>query len=118
MNKLTKISAVFTALLLFGFFAQSIISQTDEKVEIYNSDIVTLVVGALVGIVVAVALIPTIANQTTTLEDDYQDNATGVSTSHSGDTGDLDSAEEDLVGLWPLLIIVGVMMAIIGSMLI
>jgi len=100
MKKYIKLSAIFTALLIMGCFGQTLLAPSDSQIEASESSIVGMIVGALVGVVVAVALIPTIANQTTTLETDT--------------AGDLDTAEEDLVGLWPLLIIVGVMMAIIG----
>ena len=76
----------------FGF------STVYEESQYQEGSIIGLVVGALVGIVVAVALIPTIANQTADLEEN----------------ANLSTAEQSLVGLWPLLIIVGVMMAIIG----
>lgn len=66
----------------------------------YEAGIVGMIVGALVGVVVAVALIPVIANQSATLQTDS--------------AGDLDTSEEALIGLWPLLVIVGVMMGIIG----
>ena len=62
--------------------------------------IVGMVVGALVGVLVASALLPTIANQTVTLETDS--------------AGDLSVGEESLIGTWILLVIVGVMLGIIG----
>lgn len=88
---------VALGLLVTGTYCISGVSQ----VEVIESSIVGLIVGALVGVVVAVALIPTIANQTATLETN----------------ADLDTSEQTLVGLWPLFIIVGVMMAIIGMAL-
>lgn len=66
---------------------------------IHTQSIIGVLVGALVGVVVAVSLIPTIANQTAVLE---------------ADDDNLSASEQQLVGLWPLLIIVGVMLAIIG----
>lgn len=81
----------------------SFVPATAGEVDVEKQSIGGMVVGALVGVVIAVALIPVIANQTADLERDTPE--------------DLDTSEETLVGLWPLLIIVGVMMAIIGMAL-
>jgi len=98
-KNLKYLSVLFTAMCVVGFGLSATFSN-DLMVEAEESSIVGMIVGALVGVVVAVALIPTIANQTAALERDT--------------AGDLETAEESLIGLWPLLIIVGVMMAIIG----
>lgn len=65
-----------------------------------EAGIVGLIVGSLVGVLVASALLPTIANQTAVLETDT--------------AGDLSTGEESLIGTWILLVIVGVMLGIIG----
>lgn len=88
-------SIIASALLISCFIGGSVIGQETDVVE---SSIGAMVITALVGVVIAVALLPIIANQTATLENDTN----------------LDTSEQTLVGLWPLLIIVGVMMAIIG----
>jgi len=90
--------SLISALAILGCGFNSV---TASETGIQEASIVGLVVGALVGVVVAVALLPTIANQTGTLESN----------------ADLSTAEQGLVGLWPLLIIMGVMMAIIGMAL-
>lgn len=68
-----------------------------RNLEVQHSSIATFVVAILVGVVVANALIPTIANQTAQLETNT----------------DLETEEQDLVGIWDLVIIVGVMLMII-----
>ncbi len=68
-----------------------------------ESSIITVMVALVVGVVVATALLPTIFNQTAVLEADT--------------AGDLDTDEEALIGVWNILIIVGVMIAIIGMVL-
>lgn len=68
-----------------------------KNLELEHASIATFIVAILVGVVVANALIPTIANQTAQLEAN----------------DDLETAEQDLVGIWDLVIIVGVMLMII-----
>lgn len=68
-----------------------------KNLEADHASIATFVVAILVGVVVANALIPTIANQTAQLEANT----------------DLETEEQDLVGIWDLVIIVGVMLMII-----
>ena len=88
--------------MVFAFVGQVVYEDgMDERVE--EANLAKAIVGLLVGIVVATNLLPTIFNQTTTLEADAND--------------DLDASEEGLIGVWPIIIIVGVMMAIIGIML-
>ena len=98
-KKLVYAFTILSAFAILGCMASPAVYQP----QVEESSIVGLIVGALVGVVVAVALLPTIANQTASLEADT--------------AGDLDTSEEALIGLWPLLIIVGVMMAIIGMAL-
>lgn len=100
MNQ-TKIFAMFIGGLLcaLGCFAVSG-AYVNDPVEVAEASIAGMLVGALVGVVVAGALLPIIGNQTTVLETDS--------------AGDFSTSEESLIGLWPTLIIVGVMMAIIG----
>lgn len=95
VNKYISIALSFC--VLSCFIGASVMS---EPAGVNESGIIGLIVGSLVGVVVAVALIPTIANQTATLELDT--------------AGDLDTTEETLIGLWPLLIVLGVMLAILG----
>ena len=99
MNK--KIFGIVMALSLIGLTGLSFsgIAVTDP-IEVCEASIAGMLIGALVGVVVAAALLPIIGNQTTTLETDS--------------AGDFSTSEESLIGLWPTLIIVGVMMAIIG----
>lgn len=99
----TRILSVLASICLLGAFLGSNVYADTFEDRLYNIDessIAGMLVGALVGVVVAGALLPVIANQTAVLETDS--------------AGDLDTNEETLIGLWPLLIIVGVMMAIIG----
>lgn len=89
-----KIAIAFfiSAVCLVGAFASPVCqSNVDE------SSILNLIVYALIGVVIAVALIPTIANQSHLLEINAE----------------LDGASQTLVGLWPLLVVVGVFLAII-----
>jgi uncharacterized membrane protein YccC len=87
---------VISALMLTGFMVSPVCQSNIDE-----SSIVGLIVGALVGVVVAVALLPTIANQSSTL----------------AVNADLDDASQTLVRLWPLFVVIGVFMAIIGMAL-
>lgn len=71
-----------------------------EDFETYDGNIVKVVVGLLIGVVIATNLLPTVFNQTYALEQD--------------DLGDLDTNEESLIGTWNIIIIAGIMLAIIG----
>jgi hypothetical protein len=96
-----KILSAIVGLSLLCAIGSFALTDQESTIERYEQSIIGLIVGALVGVVVAVALLPTIANQTNTLKADDE----------------LTDSEQSLVGLWTLLIIVGVMMAIIGMAL-
>lgn len=100
-NKLTIFASLIMALAVVSSFSASALFYDDTRVDniiAEEASIGGMVIGLLVGIVIAVNLMPIIANQTASLESN----------------ADLDSSEQTLVGLWTLLIIVGIMMAIIG----
>lgn len=67
----------------------------------YEVGIGGAIVGALVTVLLAVNVIPIIANQTNALESN----------------ADLNTGEQSLVGTWVLFVIIGVMLVIIGSAL-
>ena len=104
VNKTLTVLVAFTVMsCAFGF--GGLMGQISyDGLEVRESGIVGLIVGSLVGVLVASALLPVIANQTTTLEADA--------------AGDLETSEEGLIGTWNLLIIVGVMLAIISLALV
>lgn len=100
MNK-ALVSIAISGIMLLAFCGNHVYYEGfEDRYEVHDANIVKLLVGALVGVVVAGALMPIIANQTAVLETDS--------------VGDLSTQEESLIGLWPLLVIVGVMIAIIG----
>lgn len=96
--RINKLLTLFSILTVCGVvLAPGIVSNT-------NADIVEagpmMIISGLVTVVIAVALLPTIANQTANLETDA--------------AGDLDTTEETLIGLWPLLLIIGIAMTFVG----
>lgn len=98
MNKKVQLlGTVLCTLAVIGCFAVNNAFFENQAVE---AGIVGLIVSALIGVIIAGALGPTIFEQIHDLEND-----TG---SH------LSTGEENLIGTWTLLIIVGVMMAIIS----
>lgn len=101
-RKKLKVLSVLCSLVMCLAFASSVVvsEQYEERYEHYESNLGKGVITLLVGIVIAVNILPIIFNQTTTLETDT--------------AGDLDTNEESLIGTWNILIIVGVMLGIIA----
>lgn len=112
MDKKMVLFSVIASCIMLGAMTVGQLADKDTHVFGYNyninvmetefeeNGIVGLVVGALVGILVATALLPVIADNINTLEEDTNDN--------------FSQDEEDLIGTWNLLIIVGIMIAIVG----
>lgn len=91
------LSVALSCLLLTGFLASPVLGQA---IDVEQGNIIKLILGIVIGVTVAGALLPGIFNDTATLETDS--------------AGDLDTSEEGLIGVWNILIIVAVMMAIVG----
>lgn len=95
------LSIAFTLAFTFACIGNFVYAESFEdrlEYEVYEESLGKIVVSLLLGIVVAVNVLPIIFNQTNTLESN----------------ADLDTNEQSLVSTWNILIIVGVMMAIIG----
>jgi len=75
----------------------------EREHEAYTSGIIGGVVSLVIGVAVAVAMLPNVFNDTAELEADS--------------AGDLDSSEESLIGTWNVVIIAGIMLMIIGMVL-
>lgn len=93
-------SVACSLMLLAGGIGYNVVCYNSDQVA-YESSIIGLIVTSLVGIVVAGALLPTIANQSTTL----------AANNEIGDT------EQTMIELWPLLVTVGIMVSIIAMAL-
>ena len=94
------LSFALSLAMVFGFCANNFYADAWEERGTNNGSVIGLIVSLVVGVTVASALLPTVFNQTADLEEDT--------------AGDLDTDEEALIGVWNILIIVGVMLAIIG----
>ena len=73
--------------------------EKQEQLRVEKQSIGGALIGLLMGIIIANAVVPLIANQTADLEGN----------------ADLDSNEQDLVGLWTTLVILAVTVMIVGS---
>lgn len=102
-NKKIMALALFCASLMVMGIAVGNVLSADAHVEIMESSVIGLVVGGMIAVIIAGALLPTIFNQS--------DNAVDEAEDFNRDT------EAALIDLWPLLIVVGVMLAIIGMAL-
>lgn len=97
MDKMKIFSVFLSFAVLLGLTGNVLY---ESQIDVAQSSLGGAVITLLVGIVVAVNLLPIIFNQTNTLETDAG--------------GYLDTNEESIIGVWNILIIVGVMLAIIG----
>lgn len=91
-----KYTLVFTILTAICFLSAICIAEPVH--DINESSVITMVVGALVAVLIAVNLLPIIANNTAELENNT----------------DLTENEQSLVGTWDILIIIGVMIGIVA----
>lgn len=92
-------SVALSFMMVVAFTGSNLYAENYADRIAYESSIASMLILALVGVIIAGALLPIIANQTAVIE---------------ADTTNFSSNEISLIGLWPLLIVVGVMMAIIG----
>jgi len=84
-----------------GFYNRVVLyEQYQKEIEVKESSFVGGFMGAIVGLLVAVNVVPIIANMTATLEEN----------------DDLDSSEQALVGTWVLFLIITVIGMILGGM--
>jgi hypothetical protein len=94
-NKMKLMTVAVSLLFCFGIVSSIAFS---KEVNVDQAS-VGLIIGGLVTVIVAGALLPLIVNQTAELSANEEITGTNM---------------ESLIGLWPLLIVVGVMLAIIG----
>ena len=89
-------SLIASALMIsaFGF------SMAVEQNNYIEAGPVGMVVAALLTVVIAASILPTLANQSNVLAVDTP--------------GDLDTTSETLIGLWPLFVIIGVSIALLA----
>jgi len=93
INKFLTLACAFT--FVFALTAGSMVYNDYYDV----AGIPGMVIGALVGVVFAVTLLPIIGNQSNELE---------------ADSTNFTSTERTIIGLWPLLIVLGVVFALVG----
>lgn len=88
---------------VFGYtsYADAYAFSVDQKIKpvVQEQGIVGLIISALIGVLVAGALLPTISESVADLEDNNTI---------------LDNSESDLVGLWLTMIIIGVLLGILA----
>ena len=94
--------AVFASVLMVSAFACSTVVEQNTYVE---AGPVGMVVAALLTVVIAAAILPTLANT-----------SHGVILNDGNDSvrNDLDTTSETLIELWPLFVIIGVSIALLA----
>ena len=95
-EKMYKHKVLFAVLASALFISLGAVSV--QNAGVMESGAAGIVVSALIAVVIAGALLPTIFNQTTTLAENEE----------------VDDTSEVIIGLWPLLVVIGVALAIIG----
>lgn len=87
-------ACAFACIVVTGFYVDDAVYDN-----VLESGLVGMIIGALLAVVVAAALLPTIAENTVGLENN---------------NSDLDSTEQTVIGLWPLFVVLGVALGLIG----